>query len=151
MANIGITGLSMALTASNSFKGIPFTIKQFADAQAPLDVPNIDQGTGTMCINGRFVSWQTANAIPVTINLSPGTQEAKNMLLLAQLNRIQDGKNVAGDVITLAVTYPTGEKAVFTNGVITSAPPFTPATGEGRQGNLTFSFLFGGVTPDFGF
>jgi len=146
MPNISVTGQSGLITFSNSLKGVPFELTEFSDDTGAITVNGVQIGDGAMGINGHFVTWATANSLDVEISVIPGGNDDKNLSAAFNMNRVQAGKSVANDTVTLAWTYPDGQKALFTTGICAEYAPLPSADASGRKTTKTYSFKFGGFT-----
>jgi hypothetical protein len=141
MAEISAFGLSIVLRASNTFpSGI--TLSQFADDADPFDTPSIEIGQVAMGLNGDMVAWSTPNPITATINVIPGSDDDKNLEILAENNKVTKGKLFSRDNIEMTVVYPDGRIVTGRNGTITNYVPFPSAANSGRIKTRAYSFAF---------
>jgi hypothetical protein len=141
MENISGYGLRVTLRASVTFpQGISIT--QFADDADPLDIPSIQIADKAMGLNGDLIVWGKANPLLVTLNVIPGSDNDKNLSILAEANRTGKGKAPALDVITLVATYPDGSVETFTSGAITDGMPGRSVASSGRQKTRPYVFAF---------
>lgn len=134
-------GLGINLTASNTFPA-GFIINQFADDADPLDIADIQIAETAMGLNGDMVSWNTANPIPMIINIIPGSDDDINLSILAEANRVGRGKISAKDKITANIIYPDGNIVTLTDGKITNAPTVTSVASAGRKKSKAYAFAF---------
>ena len=139
--NVTGFGAVVSLVASNTFPaGIALT--QFADDADPFDMASIKIGDVAMGLNGDLVRWAKAVPNPVVINVIPGSNDDINLAILANANRVAQGKSSANDVITITVVYPNGTITTFTNGVITDAMFGKSVSSAGRLKSRAYAFEF---------
>ena len=142
MENISATGLEVTLRASQTFPQ-GFTVTAFADDADPLDGPNVDIGDSAMGVNGDLIVWNTPVPLEITLNVLPGTEDDRNLELLAEANRMAKGKISARDNITMTFRYPVaGKRCTLVNGHIRSIPPVYSAAGAGRIKSRAYTFRF---------
>jgi hypothetical protein len=134
-------GLEINITASNTFPS-GFVISQFADDADPLDIADIQIAETAMGLNGDLVSWNTANPIPMTTNIIPGSDDDINLGILAEANRVGRGKVSSKDKITMNIVYPDGRIITLTDGRITNAPTTDSVASAGRKKSKTYAFAF---------
>lgn len=145
MENISGYGSRIVLRASVTFpQGI--TLSQFADDADPFDIPEVTLAETAMGLNGDMVVWSAPNPITTTLNLIPTGEDARNMDVLVEANRVSRGKRAARDVITLTQVYPDGRKLTLSQGVITSGRPGQSATSAGRMKSKPYAFAFEGLS-----
>ena len=132
MTDIAGYGASLRVIASNTFP-VGFDVNQFADDGDPLDIPSLTIAGSAMGLNGNKVEWTTANPIPVTTNVIPGSEDDKNLALLFEANRAGRNKASAKDTITMIASYPDGQVVTFTGG---SCQEFMPAKSIASEGRL---------------
>jgi hypothetical protein len=134
-------GSVVSLVASNTFPtGI--TLTEFADDADPFDQPSVRIGDVAMGLNGDLITWRKAVPLPITISVIPGSQDDLNLSILANANRVSQGKTSANDVLTLTIVYPDGAIITFANGTITDAPFARSIASAGRQKSMTYSMSF---------
>lgn len=144
MADISGFGLRVTVKASVTFpQGVVVT--QFADDADSLDIPSQQLSDVGMGLNGDLVSWARANPLRVTLNLVPGSEDDRNLSVLAEANRVGKGKNGARDVITLNIIYPDGRTRTYVQGVITDAVPGNAVASAGRLKSKPYIFAFENV------
>lgn len=141
MENISGFGLSVALIADKTFPA-GLTITQFADDADPLDIASIQVADKAMGLNGDLIIWSKPNAIPMTLNVIPGSDDDVNLAVLLEANRTGKGKASVRDQITAIVTYPDGETTTLTVGAITDGMPGKSVAGSGRQKTRPYIFAF---------
>lgn len=140
---LDITGVGTVVTliASTTFPvGIPIT--QFADDADAVDMGSIQIADVAMGLNGDLIKWGKANALPVVIGVVPGSEDDLNLQILADANRVAQGKSSAYDNITLTIVYPDGSIVQFTGGVITDAMFGKSVSSAGRIKTRSYSFKF---------
>lgn len=138
-------GSVVNLIASNTFP-VGMVITQFADDTDPFDVPSIRIGDVAMGVNGDLLGWNKAVAIPTTISVIPGGEDDVNLSILANANRVGQGKVSAYDILTLTVIYPDGSLVTFNNGKITDAPAAKSISSSGRLKTRTYGFSYESIT-----
>jgi len=141
MTDISATGVQVQIIASNTFP-IGFNINQFADDADPLDSASIQIADKAMGLNGDLVSWATASPIPMILNLIPGSDDDRNLSMLAEMNRIGRGKTGAKDKITAIVVYPDNEIYMLTDGIMTDAQMINSSAQSGRKKTRSYVFAF---------
>lgn len=141
MQDISGFGLEVTLVASVTFPtGI--TITEFADDADPFDIPSQQLADVAMGLNGDLLKWSTANPIPVTINVVPQSEDDINLAVLAEANRVGQGKSTARDVITLTGVYPNGRVITLSNGSITDAMVGDSVASTRRHKSKAYAFMF---------
>lgn len=134
-------GLAINIVASKTFPA-GFIVNQFADDADPLDIADIQLAETAMGLNGDLISWNTANPIPMVINLIPGSDDDINLGILAEANRVGRGKISAKDKITVNIIYPDGNITTLTDGKMTNAPTSNSVASAGRKKSKTYTFAF---------
>lgn len=141
MQNISGFGLSGRLTASATFPS-GFQITEWADDADPLDSPDLVLAETGMGLNGHMVTWSKPGGIEITLGVIPSSESDTNLDVLAQANRVANGKRGARDVINIVLTYPSGDVVTMATGVITSAPMASPVQSSGRMKSHMYKFVF---------
>ncbi len=140
--NISGYGLVATFVASNTFPlGLPIT--QFSDDGDPLTIADVKIGDVAMGLNGDLQAWEKAVALPVVINVIPGSVDDQNLQILAKANRVQQGQSSANDVISVTILYPDLQPIVFSGGIITDAAFGRTVQSSGRQKGKLYGFMFG--------
>ncbi len=144
MANpTSVTGFGIVVTliASNTFPtGLPIT--QFSDDTDPILINDVRIADTAMGLNGDLLAWAKAVPLPMTLNVIPASADDVNLQILANANRVAQGKNSANDVISATIVYPDGSTVVLTGGLVTDAAFGRGVQSSGRQRTKTYSFLF---------
>lgn len=143
MAQQDVSGFGSVinLTASETFpSGIQIT--NFAADSDPFDMSSIDIADKLVGVNGDFIVWAKANALPLSISVIPGSIADQNLQILADANRVAPGKSAVGDLINAAIIYPNGSATVFSNGRLMNAPFGKSVAGSGMQKTRTYVFAF---------
>ncbi|MBB7543943.1 hypothetical protein HEM41_001595 [Escherichia coli] len=141
MEDISGVGLRVTVVASNTFpSGI--TITQFADDADPFDIPSMQIADKAMGLNGDLITWSKAPPLTPTLNVIPGSDDDKNLQVLAEANRVAKGKRSALDIITMTVIYPDDSGATYTNGKITDSMPGKGVSSAGRFKTSAYIFAF---------
>jgi len=136
-------GVEARIVASNTFP-TGSSVTEFADDADPVDIPSQQIADKAMTLNGDLVTWSTANHIPVTINVIPGSEDDLNLGILLEANRIGQGKTSARDIITYTSTSPgpDGQTLTLTNGRITDGPISNGVASSGRLKSKAYMFAF---------
>lgn len=134
-------GLQAVLLADGTFPA-GFTITQFADDSDPADMPSVTIADKAMGLNGDLLKWAKGIPLPVTISVIPGSDDDVNLQILADANRVAQGKTSARDNLTLTFIYPNGSTIIFTNGILTDAPLGNSVSSSGRMKSKTYGFFF---------
>lgn len=143
MASQNITGFGIVidLIASSTFP-VGFPITQFADDADPITFNSVRIADTAMGLNGDMIQWGRATTLPMVINVIPGSVDDVNLQILADVNRVGQGKSSANDEITMTVVYPDGGVVVLTGGAITDAEFGRGISSGGRQKTKSYSFSF---------
>lgn len=139
--NITGFGVVVQIVASNTFPA-GFTVTQFADDADPVDITSIRIADIAMGLNGDLISWSRAAPNPVTLNVIPNTNDDNNLQVLANANRVAQGKTSAKDVITMTIAYPDGHTRTFYNGTITDGMFGNSVASAGRLKTRSYAFSF---------
>lgn len=136
-------GIEAQLIASNTFP-VGFNITEFADDLDPTDIGSQQIADKAMSLNGDLVTWSTANPIPLTVNVIPGSEADLNLAVLMEANRVGQGKSSARDVITAVITYPgiDASTLTLTNGRITDGMVANSVASGGRFKSKPYIFSF---------
>ena len=136
-------GIEARITASTTFPN-GFSITEFADDADPIDIASQQIADKAMTLNGDLVTWSTANHIPATINVIPGSEDDLNLAVLLEANRVGQGKTSARDVITFVITSPgdAGRTLTLTAGRITDGPVGNGIASSGRIKSKAYIFAF---------
>ena len=134
-------GVEARIVATTTFP-TGFSVTEFADDADPIDIPSQQIADKDMSLNGDLVTWSTANHIPATFNVIPGSDDDINMGVLLEANRVGQGKSSARDVVTAVITSPDGRTLVLTNGRITDGPVSNGIASSGRFKSKTYQFAF---------
>lgn len=114
-------GVVINIVASNTFPA-GLTITQLADDTDPVDFAAIPIADKAMGANGDLLVWAKATPLPMVLAVVAGSQDDHNLEILANANRVAQGKVSAADVISATVIYPNGSFKNFFGGRITEAP-----------------------------
>lgn len=134
-------GLVVTLIASSTFPtGLP--LSQFADDADPLSFEAVKIADTAMGLNGDLLVWSKAIPLPMTLNVIPGTPDDTNLQILANANRVGQGKNSANDVISATIVYPDGSTVVRTGGAIVMSPFGSSVQQSGRRKTNAYTFSF---------
>jgi hypothetical protein len=139
--NISGFGVVVNLVASTTFP-VGITITQFADDSDPVDFGSVKIADTAMGLNGDLLRWARAVALPVVLNVVPGSDDDVNLGILADANRVGQGKVSAYDSITLTVVYPDGTTTTYTGGIITDAMFSKSISSAGRLKTKPYAFSF---------
>lgn len=141
MFDISGFGIEARLAASVSFP-IGFNITEFADDADPFDLTAQQIADSAMSLNGDLVVWSTANPIPLTLNLIPGSDSDRNLDVLMEVNRVGRGKSSFRDVITMVITYPDERILTLTNGKMLTGMVGNSVATAGRLKSKPYTFSF---------
>ncbi len=142
MANdISGFGLQATVVASNTFPA-GFPVTQFADDTDPLDFAAIQIADKAMGLNGDLITWSRAIPLPAVISVIPGSDDDVNLAILAEANRVGQGKQSAYDEITMTLVYPDGRTIILSGGKMTDAMFGNSVSSSGRQKSKTYTFTF---------
>ncbi len=145
MENIAAYGSEINLRASNTFP-VGINITQLADDTDPFDIPSIQLADKAKGVNGDLIIWSTANPIIITMAVIPGSEDDRNLAILAQANNPAAGGALANDEITLTTVYPDNSTIVASKGAITDAMIGNSIASAGRKKSKTYSFAFEQIT-----
>jgi hypothetical protein len=142
MANdISGFGLQVQLRASVTFpSGV--TLTQFADDADPLDMQAIQIADKAMGLNGDLITWGKATALPMVLNVIPGSEDDRNLAVLFNANRVGKGKTPSRDVITATVMYPDGKQRTLSAGKMTDGMVGNSVASSGRMKTKAYTFAF---------
>lgn len=139
--NISGFGTVVNIIASNTFP-VGLNVTQLADDSDPLDFASVRIADTAMGLNGDLVAWARAQPLPVVINVISGSDDDVNLQILADANRVGQGKNDANDIITMTVIYPDGSVANLTGGKMTDAQFGKGISSSGRLKTKSYAFSF---------
>ena len=156
MIDISTVGAKIDIKFKNNKRKI---ITQFSDEGTPFECPDVDVSTNAKNINGQMISSRTPSVYPVSITVSPGSEE--DMFLQRRLAEaaIQPGnvKSIAElEVSSLIVSIPAinqsgeGNHAIdytFANGRLKGGPMGPSSSAEGRMSARTYTFEFEKYNP----
>lgn len=142
MHDISTHGLTAYMLASNTLP-VGFLLKQFSDEEDSIDIAEAAVGGAILDLNGRVISWSSANVVTVRISLVPESLDDSLMGVIYNANRASSLVAPASDIINLVVRYPNGNIRTFTEGRIISGPGGPTAKAEGRLASNTYTFAFG--------
>lgn len=145
MQDVSGFGLRIRLIASVTFPA-GITLTQFADDADPFDLPSIQLADKAMGLNGDLITWRKANPINATVNVVPGSDDDKNLAVLAAANRVGRGKNSSNDVITMVGVYPDGRTVTLSSGAIMDGAPGNSVSSAGRMKSKAYAFAFEGLS-----
>lgn len=134
-------GLQLSIVGSVTFP-TGFGVSQFADDADPLDIPELTIGEAAMGLNGDLVTWSKAVPIPVNIAVVPNSDDDKNLAILFDANKVQRGKQPAGDEITMTAIYADGSTVTLTGGKLIAGMQSNSVASAGRLKSKTYKFMF---------
>lgn len=134
-------GLIVRVVADVTFPA-GISISQFADDADPLDMSAVQIADTAMGLNGDLVKWAKAAPLPAVLNVIPGSPDDINLQILADSNRVGQGKISAYDNITMAIIYPDGSVTTLAGGIITNSVFGKPVSQAGRLKTRSYSFVF---------
>lgn len=135
------TGLKVNIVAVPTFP-LGIDITQFADDQDAINFGDQDIAETAMGLNGDLVVWGKPSAINITLSVIPGSDDAKNLAVLYDMNRIAKNKVSARDMITMTVSYPDKDPKVYTNGKLIGGTPGDGVSSNGRLQTRQYRFAF---------
>lgn len=141
MNDISGVGLQVRLIASNTFPG-GILLTAFADDADPLDFASIQIADKAMGLNGNLIVWARAIALPMTLNLIPGSDDDLNMQVIAEANRVARGKRSVRDVISATVMYGDGSTETRSPGKMTDTMFGNSVASAGRMKTKPYIFAF---------
>ncbi len=139
--DVSIFGAIVNIIASNTFPA-GFTVSQFADDADPIDLSAVAIADKAMGVNGDLITWAKAVPIPVVINVLPNGEDDNNLEILANANRVGQGKTSAYDIITMTIIYPDGTSKILSGGKLTDASFGLSGASSGRLKTKTYTFTF---------
>ena len=134
-------GLRVTVKASVTFPS-GFVLSQFADDSDPVDSQSVQVRDKAIGLNGDMVVWSKANPVLLTLAVIPGTEDDRNLSILAAANRAAPGRRPNQDIITATVAYPDGTTVRLLRGVITDAILGKPVASAGRMKTKPYIFAF---------
>lgn len=139
MNNISTSGLSVTLTGARVLPMVQIT--QFADDADPFDIDHTPISSHAMNANGDMVVWSTPTTKQITLNIIPGSDDDKNLQLIANSNLTQ-GRNIKLlDELQMVASYLDGRRVIAKGGVLVSADVATSAATQRRKSNqYVFAF-----------
>ena len=145
MIDVSGVGLVVNIKASNTFPS-GFAVTQFADDADPVDMASIQIADKAMGLNGDLITWAKATPVPCILNIIPGSDDDRNLSILAENNRVGRGKIGARDSITMTITYPDGTVVYLNPGVLTDAMFGKSVASAGRMKSKNYTFAFENLT-----
>lgn len=139
--NIAGFGTVITIIADKTFP-VGFTVTQFADDADPLSFDAVRIADTSMGVNGDLLNWARATPLPMALNVIPGTEDDINLQILADANRVGQGKSGANDIIRATVVYPDGTTVILTGGVMTDAQFGLGISSSGRKKTKAYAFAF---------
>lgn len=134
-------GTIVNIVASSTFPAtLPIT--QFADDSDPLDISAVQIADTAMGLNGDLIKWAKAVPLPMVLNVIPGSLDDQNLQILADANRVAQGKTSSRDLITATIIYSDGSTTTLTQGTITNAQFGNSIASQGRLKTKTYTFMF---------
>lgn len=122
-----------------------FDVEVKASDAAGFEFNNIDVTNEEVTPSGTVVFWKTPQPLSLTLNVTPGTEECRNLETLFNANRIAANKTSANDVITAVIQYDNGESVKLTNGHCKNYTPGFTVGQDGRTATKAFTFIFGNI------
>lgn len=134
-------GLTINIVASNTFPE-GFNVTQFADDADPFDMAAIQIADKAMGLNGDLIVWARATPLPAIIAVVPGSDDDENLSILAEANRVGQGKASVGDIITMTAIYPDSTVITLSQGKMTDAMFGKSIASAGRMKSKVYTFAF---------
>lgn len=139
--NVNGFGVVVNIIADKTFP-VGITVTQFADDADPIAINDVKIADTAMGLNGDLLLWNRATPLPMTLSIVPGSTDDINLQILADANRVAQGKNSANDVITATIIYPDGAVITLQGGAITDAAFGRGIQSSGRQRTKVYNFSF---------
>ena len=138
-----VSGFSTVVTliASVTFP-VGITITQLADDADPLDFSAVRIADTGMGVNGDLLAWSRAASLPMMLNVIPGSEDDVNLQILADANRVGQGKASADDIIQATIVYPDGSTVTMNGGKMTDAQFGKGISSAGRLKTKAYAFAF---------
>jgi hypothetical protein len=135
-------GIVVNLVASSTFPtGI--TLTQFADDSDPVDLASVRIADVAMGANGDLLTWAKAIPLPAVLNVVAGSDDDINLQILADANRVAQGKASAGDIITMTIVYPDLSSVTLIQGRLTDSAFGKSIAGSSfRMKTKSYAFSF---------
>ena len=139
--DISVFGTEVTIVAVPTYP-VGITLTQFADDVAPITLEDMQISDDAMGANGDMISWKQPLPIRPTLGMIPGSDDDKKLRVLFDLNRVEKGKVVQNDVITMTIRYSNGTSKTLSGG---QCRQYKPGYGQGTSGRMessqyTFSF-----------
>lgn len=142
--NISASGFSLLIKAHKTFPQ-GFLCNEFADDQDPFDLPAVTVAEAVVDINGNMKAFSTPSINTINVNITPNTEEDKNLQVLLSANTSKRGRASVVDEITMIATYADGSTRTARGGIITGGPRGSSPTSSGRLKTNTYTFAFEGI------
>lgn len=139
--NVNGFGVVVNIIADKTYP-VGMSVTQFADDADPITINDVKIADTAMGLNGDLLLWNRATPLPLTLSVVPGSDDDINLQILADANRVAQGKNSAGDVITATIVYPDGSVVTLQDGAITDAAFGRGIQSSGRQRTKVYNFSF---------
>lgn len=141
MINISAFGITLQVIGSNTFPN-GFTITEFADDADAVDAPDHEVGDTGMGPNGDMVIWNRAVPLEIAYNAIPTSPGDINSNILLNANRAGKGKASSRDIVTLIMTYPSGQVVNLSPGGIITGTLLQPILATGRLKSHLYRYRF---------
>lgn len=139
--NISGFGVVINIIADKTFP-IGFNVTQFSDDANAITFGNSRIADTAMGLNGELIKWSRAVPLPMGISVIPSSDDDINLQILADANRVAQGKNSADDTITATIIYPDGQVVIMSGGSIVDAEFGVSLSNAGRKQTKNYAFMF---------
>jgi hypothetical protein len=134
-------GTQITLVCSVSFP-LGLNISEWADDADPIDSPSVQIGDAAMANDGVLLGWSKGVPIPLVLSVRPTGEDDKNLTILADNNRVAQGRKPVNDEIIATIVYPSGNTVTLIRGKILDAIMVDPFSSAGRIKTKTYGFKF---------
>lgn len=134
-------GLRVTIIATVTYP-FGYSVTQFDKGADAVDVPAIVIADADMGPNGDLITYASANAIELTLNVPANSDDDRALTILGEANRPARGKRPVNDKINIVTTFPDGRVVTLVEGIITSFPPMSGMADTGKLKTKEYKFKF---------
>lgn len=138
--NVTGFGTKVSLRASNTFPA-PIIITEFSDDADPVEIEDLEIGQDQGGLQNA-VQWQTYSPIHISLNIIAGGDDDELLQALFLANTPSPGRQIAKDVLTMSIIYPSGKIKTYANGFFMSGPAGLSVTTEKKLKTNLYKFGF---------
>ncbi|WVW37736.1 putative structural tail fiber protein [Aeromonas phage Gekk3-15] len=135
-------GLKCAILSTATFP-YGFSISKFPDDVDPIVISELTVRKLQMLLDGKMLSYQTANPVEVAISVIPGSPDDINLGIILSASQVKDQLIPLPDTVIMTITYPDGSTSVLADGTMLSGPAAKSVMASGRMKTSTYKFAFG--------